>query len=423
MVQAEANSTDEGSLQAMDQHGQMKSLSDCRVIALLNSSEVYGQEKANLQVLRALRESGAQVLAGITDANNGGEVRQWLERLQIDSFMLSYGCQWSKQFFRAVPSLVLDNIKKVGQCSRKLRGVASDWKASHLHIGNALTYSFVAPYLALNRRIKLVYRMGDEPPHDSAPNLLIWKQCYRRADQVVANSQFVRNSILRAIPKDDSKLRVIHNCAFTEKQASSLHGPKPEPRVSQESFRILFVGQVAPHKGVHDLIEAMIRLEHSPFDLHLDILGGSSHAGDYLANLTSRVQDTGNQHRIRFHGYQANPLPFYSQADLLVVPSRFEEPSANVVLEAKELGIPSIVFPSGGLPELVTHGENGYICREKTSDEIVNGITWFLSNPERLEKAKRSAIQDSRQRFGWNHFSRAWQDVYLDRSRSESDVE
>ena len=116
--------------------------------------------------------------------------------------------------------------------------------------------------------------------------------------------------------------------------------------------------------------------------------------------------------RIVFHGRVNNVEDYYRNADLLVVPSLFEEPAANVVLEAKCYGVPSIVYPSGGLPELVIDRVNGFVCYEKTVLALTQGIRWLIEKPERIPSMKIAAIEDSENRFGIERFARQWADVY-----------
>lgn len=388
--------------------GDADTLVGCRVIALLNNHEIFGQEKANIEVFKTLRDQGAVVTVGVTSLDQGGLLRQRVGDLGFEMFSLPFGRQWSKYFFRRKPSLFARNILSVARCSRVLAQQIRRRDATHVHIGNPLVYSYVAPSLRMNRKIRFVYRMGDEPPHDSWPNLMIWKSCFSRADCVVANSKFVRTSILKAVPGHEQKLNLIYN--MTSLPCAHIHSHEESP--IPDDFRLLFVGQLATHKGVEHLLEAAFRLMKRSLNLRLDIVGGSVYSEGYRQAVQSLVCRSGFENRITFHGYMEDPMPLYKQADLLVVPSLFEEPAANVALEAKRLGVPSVVYPSGGLPELVIHGENGFVCREKSVDALVEGIQWFLNEPDRLGAARQSALDDSQARFGEERFAQQWASIY-----------
>jgi glycosyltransferase involved in cell wall biosynthesis len=52
-----------------------------------------------------------------------------------------------------------------------------------------------------------------------------------------------------------------------------------------------------------------------------------------------------------------------AEIDVLLVPSFAQEATTRVILEAFAAGVPVIAFASGGIPEVVTHGVNGYLVR------------------------------------------------------------
>jgi glycosyltransferase involved in cell wall biosynthesis len=117
--------------------------------------------------------------------------------------------------------------------------------------------------------------------------------------------------------------------------------------------------------------------------------------------------------RVSFLGHVADPSSCYRRAHIHVAPSLWEEPSANVVFEAKRHGAPSIVFDSGGLAELVHHKIDGYICETKTAKSLASAILWMLSDNARLSALAAAARLDSETRFGRSRFLEAWADVYL----------
>ncbi len=77
----------------------------------------------------------------------------------------------------------------------------------------------------------------------------------------------------------------------------------------------------------------------------------------------------------------------YSAADVFVIPSVMDN-LPNTVLESLCCGTPVIGFPIGGIPEVVDHGENGFVCPEISVDALYDTIMLFLSNPEVFDQAK-----------------------------------
>lgn len=68
----------------------------------------------------------------------------------------------------------------------------------------------------------------------------------------------------------------------------------------------------------------------------------------------------------------------YSAADAFVIPSLIDN-LPNTCLESLLCGTPVIGFPSGGISEIINHGENGLLCEEVSSDALKNSIVEFIN--------------------------------------------
>jgi glycosyltransferase involved in cell wall biosynthesis len=267
-------------------------------------------------------------------------------------------------------------------------------------------YSYLSLALALSR-LPLIYRMGDCPPADSKFNFAIWRMAMSRTTRVVANSRFVRNSAVRAgVPAE--KVEIIYGFAPKGGEEAAERGTD----LCEQLERIVYVGALAEHKGLIPLVEAMaVLLPERPL-LHLDIFGGSVWDEAFRIQLSGLIADRGLSGRIVLHGHVDDPSPHYRRAAVHLVPSIWEEPGANVVLEAKRQGTPSVVFPSGGLPEIVRHQVDGYVCRGKSTDALVEALHWMLDDPVRLLSMRTAALKDHDQRFSEQRFSNQWAAVY-----------
>lgn len=388
-------------------------LTGCRVLALLNSVELFGHEKGNIEVFKALRSAGAEVAVGVSTREDGGDLGAYLRHIEFATFPVPFGCQWSKTFFRNRPSLIAACARDLVRSSlaflRKLR----ELQPTHVHLGNALAYSYVAPALAVSG-VPMVFRVGDEPPKESRPNLWIWKRCLAKADAAVAISESIRHRVLAVSPGASHKLRTIYNLA------PLAQGPRDDVQCASDRRHVVFVGQIAEGKGVVPLLEAAVTIVRERADVIFDIVGGSRYSHDLEQSLRAKVDAAGLQDRIRFHGYVKDPSAFYAAAALHVAPSIWEEAAGNVVLEAKREGTPSVVFPSGGMPEMIRHGVDGFVCREKSAEALREAILGFLDSPERLSAARKAALEDHASRFGSARFIAQWTQVYLGCSRDRS---
>jgi glycosyltransferase involved in cell wall biosynthesis len=73
--------------------------------------------------------------------------------------------------------------------------------------------------------------------------------------------------------------------------------------------------------------------------------------------------------------------------------------------------LPSVVFPTGALPELIAHEEDGWVCAEVSASALAEGVEYFLKDPVRMEHAS-AAAQKSAERFSRQRFAEAWWAVF-----------
>jgi glycosyltransferase involved in cell wall biosynthesis len=384
-----------------------QNLSNIRVIGLLMNAELFGQEKANIEVFRVLKELGATVCVGINRKAIGSPVESLLLSLDLESFPVSFGFQWSKKFFKQNPLLMLKNLRYAYRSSLELHHKIKKFQPTHIHIGNPLAYSMVAPCLTFHNT-NVIYRMGDIAPVDSKPNLWIWRNFVKRSKAVVVISSYVRNSLESACPTAIGKNKLILNVAPLQSFSTIRFAEK----LPDSPLRFTFIGQIAPHKGIVDLIEVAIRIVRQNPAVFFDIIGGSRFTTDLEYSLRSRVASDNLSSNIIFHGYQNNCAEFLRYSTALVVPSLCEEAAGNVVLEAKAVGVPSLVYPSGGLPEMITDSKTGWVCKSCTQEALHEKIQMIIDARCEWEEIKECCLIESEQKFGMNRFASEWQDVY-----------
>ena len=162
----------------------------------------------------------------------------------------------------------------------------------------------------------------------------------RAADAILAPTRFALERALEwGIPA--GRLRVL--------ALGAVDGPT-RARPAGRRRRFGFVGTVAPHKGVHVLVEAVRGLAGQ--EVTLDVIGNADLDPAYAASLR---QLAGGDARIRFR--RAVPTDeqerIWSSLDLLVLPSLWWENSPLTVLEALACGVPVVASRIGGVPELL----------------------------------------------------------------------
>ncbi len=129
---------------------------------------------------------------------------------------------------------------------------------------------------------------------------------------------------------------------------------------------ILFIGKVAEVKGVSYLLEAMKSLK----DVELKIIGFSPEEKKFKDYVKKN-----NLKNAEFLGgvFGEKKLMYLSAADALVLPS-LKEGAPVVIMEALARNTPVVVTDVGGVPLMIKGGREGIIIKQRSSEEIVEGV-------------------------------------------------
>jgi glycosyltransferase involved in cell wall biosynthesis len=96
-----------------------------------------------------------------------------------------------------------------------------------------------------------------------------------------------------------------------------------------------------------------------------------------------------NNTRVRFLGH-VKPQEFFSEIDVLVVPSLWNEPMGRVVVEAYGMGVPVLGARRGGIPELIDDGVTGLLFEPEVAD-VVRVLTRIADDELLRTKVARGA--------------------------------
>lgn len=186
------------------------------------------------------------------------------------------------------------------------------------------------------------------------------------ADLLLAPTSFVRERGLEfGLPA--GRLRLLSLGAVT-------HPPRPRRAGARRRFG--FIGTLAPHKGVHVLVEAFRGLLGA--DASLDLWGSTSAHASYAESLRRAASD---DPRIRFRG----PFPEGGQPqvlcelDAIVLPSVWWETTGLVLLEALAAGLPVVASETGGVPEVVTNGATGLLVPPRDVEALRDALGQLAS--------------------------------------------
>lgn len=379
-----------------------------RILALFGGVTYFGQERGNVEALVALQNAGCDVLCLVRDEKHASRVCEELD---------ARGLAWRKSPYINITSvrsrfgLVVENVLRFIPANWTFLKVWLNFRPTHIHAFNQLyVLNFI---LALSCvATPMIYRAGDEPVLHNAIWRTVWRFVVSRTSHFVANSQFVTR-LLVASGASPNKISVIYNTPPYRNRATL--APFIRPRPAGARF-VAYVGQISAQKGVHFLVEAFRELADDFPDTHLLIAGtildewrGDAWARDLRERTGNDARLSG---RVSFLGEVDSVPQLLEMSEFLITPSVGSEASPNVVIEAKTAGRASIVFPTGGLPELVAHEEEGLVCEEPDARALAQCMRTYFHRPD-LARQHGAAARRSLDRLGIGLFQQKWRDVYV----------
>jgi D-inositol-3-phosphate glycosyltransferase len=159
---------------------------------------------------------------------------------------------------------------------------------------------------------------------------------------------------------------------------------------------LLYVGRLAPIKGLSTLLEAVDRLAEDGRRVRLLVIGGDADEGvdgheAYVRGLTCRL---GLCDDVRFLGAQpqASLRDYYVASDLTIMPSYYES-FGMVALEAMACGSPVVASRVGGLATTVRDGLTGFLVPEGDAPALAGRIAALLSDAPLRRKLGEEGVR------------------------------
>jgi glycosyltransferase involved in cell wall biosynthesis len=268
-------------------------------------------------------------------------------------------------------------------------------------------------------------------------------------DAVATVSEFVTWGARPRLPELAARIHTVGNGVDVLRFTPAAGGRERRGRL----LRLLYVGRIAPDKGVHLLMEVFDRLTREgvsleltligkpgllPFDLLSRLLGGDQralnavsefygrslrswlakevlgHRRSYSRALRSRLSPQASA-RVRFLG--TVPLPAliraYRTADLLVLPSIWQESYGLPVAEAMACGVPVLASASGGVPELIDDGVTGKLVPRLETEALARALREMSADPARLRAMGRAARTRAERLLTWSRSAERLESLYL----------
>lgn len=245
---------------------------------------------------------------------------------------------------------------------------------------------------------------------------LEWNLTYE-ASAVIVCSDYMKREVLSLFQLPYQKVSVIPNgiqrdgSVRTESKLNTQNRTDHLPVLegSDEKQTIFYIGRLVFEKGIHILIHALKRVVEQFPRCEL-IIAGSGPMEDELRQEANKLQ---LQQHVHFSGFvnDLDKAAIYRNADVCVFPSLYE-PFGIVALEAMASQTPVVVSDTGGLAELVNHGEDGYKALPGHVDSLAWHISELLYHPDTGRRMALRAYEKIKQFYNWDRIAAATLSLY-----------
>ncbi len=276
-----------------------------------------------------------------------------------------------------IHNLDVENIYEVW----KIRPLWKELRDTDILVCSLYHASVLGVFIGTVKRVPQILTWQHNSEYRSMTAQILYRICYSISDNVLADSEAVRNVLISDFNISRSKVSVLPIAGVDTEKFS------PNRRSigfnNDKSLQIGTIGRLVRQKGYDYLIDTASKMNEA----HFHIIGN----GELREELIKEC-DYRNVTNVTFHG-QIKPdlLPNYiSSFDVYFQPSRYEG-LCMTVIEAMAVGIPVVASKTGGIQESVEQGKSGILVEPGNVDGYIEALSFFELNPgERNEFGKNA---------------------------------
>lgn len=207
------------------------------------------------------------------------------------------------------------------------------------------------------------------------------------ADRLVINSRYSEKVLTDVIPRLGRRSTVVYNGVVGPAD------PAPPRSTIDGPVRLLFVGRLSERKGVLDAVDVVRELERRGTAATLDVVGSVYPGYEHVEEeLRQRIKQLDDPSSVTLHGYVEGIWSLLGDADVLLVPSRGDEPFGNTAVEGVLARRPVIASASSGLLEAVAGVSSARSVPPGEPSAFADAVEALVAD---WENVRRLAVEDA----------------------------
>lgn len=157
--------------------------------------------------------------------------------------------------------------------------------------------------------------------------------------------------------------------------------------IPNEDLIIISTGRITEEKG-YDILTKIIVTGNFEKKIHFMIVG----SGDYLSQMKYIIDNSKINCKVHFTGYQQNVTKYLQASDIFILCTKHET-LGNSIIEACNNRLPVVVSDIGGIPEIISHEENGFLTRVGDINNFIKYLQLLINDKQlRLNMGSKGKI-------------------------------
>jgi glycosyltransferase involved in cell wall biosynthesis len=238
----------------------------------------------------------------------------------------------------------------------------------------------------------------------------------KNAGAVIAVSDITRGQVEDSLGLEPGSVGVVHNgveCLPGDRDIVRTEvGARPDETV------VVAVGTVSELKGHIFLLEALDQIGRRRGYEHWRVIIAGQDRGE-SGRLVEFAMKRGFSDRLHLLGHREDVSNVLAAGDIFAMPS-LHEGLPVALLEAMMVGLPVIASGVGGIPEVITSGEEGMLIEKGNSQELAAALDLIMMNPAKRKALARAARGRAQTAFSRDSMVEAYQQLYLRLCGSQS---
>ncbi|MBP1994763.1 N-acetyl-alpha-D-glucosaminyl L-malate synthase BshA [Paenibacillus eucommiae] len=169
---------------------------------------------------------------------------------------------------------------------------------------------------------------------------------------------------------------------------------------------LIHISNFRPVKRVSDVVDIFAKVSKK-IPARLLFVG----EGPELSKIISKVKELGLADKVTFCGRQDDVAQVISLADVMLLPSE-KESFGLVALEAMACGVPTVGSNAGGIPELITHNESGFLADIGDTDLMAEYVLRLLTDEELYQRIAEACLYRARFTFCNDLICKQYEEIY-----------